>query len=134
MAYRIMAVNDEEDTCSICGRTNLKQVAWVVEFDADGNAVSDASPVGTTCAAKLARIRTATKTVRDFDYMKRNIIDAARARHPLNKRNNEIIKEWNRQGLLFLARKATPEMAELTANEAIIREAASKEFQGVELA
>ncbi|MHC4643923.1 MAG: hypothetical protein ACYTBJ_00375 [Planctomycetota bacterium] len=31
--YKIIAVNDEVDTCSCCGRTGLKRVAWVAMID-----------------------------------------------------------------------------------------------------
>jgi hypothetical protein len=43
--FEVMAVNDESDTCSCCGKTRLKRVVWISE---EGQ---DPSPFGTTCAA-----------------------------------------------------------------------------------
>lgn len=51
--YKIVAVNDEQDVCTICGKTNLKRVAWIVELDADGNAIGDAQAVGMDCAGRM---------------------------------------------------------------------------------
>lgn len=48
--HKIIAVNDETDACSCCGRTGLKRVAWVVAV-VDG-VEYDPAPYGTTCAAK----------------------------------------------------------------------------------
>jgi hypothetical protein len=48
--FKIVAVNDDTDTCSCCGRTNLKRVAWVATI-VDGVEFEPA-PFGTTCAAK----------------------------------------------------------------------------------
>jgi len=48
--YIIKAVNSDTDTCSCCGRTNLKKVAWV-SMVVDG-IENDPAPFGTTCAAK----------------------------------------------------------------------------------
>lgn len=46
--FRVVGVNDDQDTCSHCGKTGLKSVVWLqniqeqVEF-----------PVGSSCAAKM---------------------------------------------------------------------------------
>ena len=47
--FKIIAVNDDVDTCSCCGRTNLKKVAWVAQT-VNGTEY-DPAPFGTTCAA-----------------------------------------------------------------------------------
>jgi hypothetical protein len=50
MGYRIAAINDECETCSRCGKTGLKRVAWVFsEEDGPGSA----APVGLDCTAIL---------------------------------------------------------------------------------
>lgn len=51
--HRLLGVNDEADTCSQCGRRNLKRVAWLAELDADGNIAGDAAPFGTDCAGAI---------------------------------------------------------------------------------
>lgn len=48
--FKIVAVNDDVDTCACCGRTGLKRVAWVSEI-VEGVEM-DPAPYGTTCAAK----------------------------------------------------------------------------------
>jgi hypothetical protein len=47
--FTIVAVNNDVDTCSCCGRTDLKRVAWVA-MTVDGIEHAPA-PFGTTCAA-----------------------------------------------------------------------------------
>jgi hypothetical protein len=51
--YRIKGVNDDLDTCDLCGKTGLKKVAWLVELDAEGDEIGIAAPYGCCCAAKL---------------------------------------------------------------------------------
>jgi hypothetical protein len=49
----IKGTNDDVDTCSCCGRTNLKKVVWIAEI-IDGVEQSPAA-VGTTCASRMIR-------------------------------------------------------------------------------
>lgn len=58
--YRCVGVNDEADTCSQCGRTGLRRVAWLVPL-LDGAADGEVAPFGTTCAAHLLRGRVGRK-------------------------------------------------------------------------
>ena len=51
--YRIKGVNDDHDTCDLCGKTGLKKVVWMVELDSEGDEIGTAAPYGTCCAAKL---------------------------------------------------------------------------------
>jgi hypothetical protein len=53
--FKIVAVNNDTDTCSCCGRTGLKRVAWVAQT-IEG-IEHDPAPFGTTCAAN-AVVRT----------------------------------------------------------------------------
>jgi len=56
-SFKIVAVNDDVDTCSCCGRTELKRVAWVAEVV--HGVEMEPAPYGTTCAAKaVARFET----------------------------------------------------------------------------
>ena len=50
--YKLMGVNSDEDTCSCCGKTNLKRVMWLMELDEEGNANGEVFPMGTTCGQK----------------------------------------------------------------------------------
>ena len=47
---RIVALNDECDSCSRCGRTGLKRVAWIATEPGE-----DPIPYGTTCALRVLR-------------------------------------------------------------------------------
>lgn len=49
--YTIKGINDEEDTCSCCGKTGLKRVVWLAAVSVDGEE-SEPMPLGTSCAAK----------------------------------------------------------------------------------
>ena len=55
--YTVVGINDDEDTCSHCGRTNLKRVVWLAAHDDDGNVIST-SFYGVDCAARLAGLPT----------------------------------------------------------------------------
>jgi len=48
VTYRIAAINDEVETCSRCGKSGLKRVAWVYEAE---EGPSTAAPVGLDCAS-----------------------------------------------------------------------------------
>lgn len=50
MAHKIAAINDEVETCSLCGRTGLKRVAWVYRLE-DGP--HTAVPLGLDCASTV---------------------------------------------------------------------------------
>ena len=58
--YTVKGVNNDEETCSHCGRTNLKRVVWLSALDADGNEGTVAH-YGVDCAARLIT-STGTKT------------------------------------------------------------------------
>lgn len=51
--YKIKGINDDVDTCTACGKTNLKRVAWLVALDSEGGEDGDAFPVGMDCAGKM---------------------------------------------------------------------------------
>lgn len=50
--FRLVGINDDANTCSCCGRDDLKRVLWLVALDADGNPEGDPIPYGTSCGAK----------------------------------------------------------------------------------
>lgn len=91
--YRITAINDEYDTCSLCGKPNLKKVAWVVEIDNDGNVISDAQPVGMDCAGKMlkwgnAKTRKAITLFNEYEALK------ARALKMAKKHGKAVVADW----------------------------------------
>ena len=52
--YRIVGINDDQDSCLCCGRTGLKRVVWMIPLDVDGNADGTPEHYGTSCAARIA--------------------------------------------------------------------------------
>lgn len=58
VAHKIAAINDEVETCSLCGRTGLKRVAWVYRLD-DGP--HTAVPLGLDCASTVLGYATRVK-------------------------------------------------------------------------
>ena len=52
--YRIVGINDDQDTCQCCGKTGLKRVVWMVPIDVDGNPEGEPECYGTSCAARIA--------------------------------------------------------------------------------
>ena len=51
--YRLVGCNDDFDTCACCGKTGLKRVMMLAPLDPDGGVEDEASPYGTSCAARL---------------------------------------------------------------------------------
>ena len=51
--FRIVGVNDDQTTCLLCGREELKRVVWLVALDADGNPEGTPGHYGTSCAARM---------------------------------------------------------------------------------
>jgi len=97
-------VNSDLDTCTACGRTGLKRVAWLVALDADGNEDGDAVAFGTDCAGKAllgAKSRKNTDAITSVG----RIMDTARrwlaAGHDADKVADAI---WNRYGYQTEAR------------------------------
>jgi hypothetical protein len=46
ITLKLYGINDDSDTCSECGKTNLKRVMWI------GSEDTDPAPYGTTCGAR----------------------------------------------------------------------------------
>ena len=74
--YRLLGVNQDQDTCSHCGKQNLKKVVWLQAIDQDGSEVGGPEPVGANCAARMLRYvhgRTADTVLRraeEIDYQR----------------------------------------------------------------
>lgn len=49
--YKILAINDEQDFCQCCGKTNLKRVVWMENLD-----TGSIAHYGTTCAAHHSKL------------------------------------------------------------------------------
>lgn len=111
--YGLKAINDEAETCSICGKVHLKRVMWIVELDQDGNPIGDVFNCGTTCGAKLLKITTAqieTK-VKHFQTEVTRQRKQLQESHPAMVEAWQIVESWNERGLTYAERKQTPEYA-----------------------
>lgn len=77
--YKLKGINDDYDTCEVCGKTNLKRVMWLVEISEDGDEITEAFPAGTMCGAKLLglRLRSEAKVNRKIDEIAREQVAAA---------------------------------------------------------
>lgn len=49
--YTLKGINNDSDTCEICGKVELKRVMWLAELDADGGETHNIIAAGTTCGA-----------------------------------------------------------------------------------
>ena len=96
--FTLLGVNDDHDTCSLCGRTNLKRVAWLAPLDADGNEAGEAAPYGTDCAGALLLGRKDRKNT-ELVRSRGEALELARrllaAGHPAAKVAQAV---WNRTG------------------------------------
>ena len=55
--YKLRGINDDHNTCEVCGKTNLKKVMWISEVTQDGETL-DPFAAGTTCGANLLGVAT----------------------------------------------------------------------------
>lgn len=51
--YAVLGVNQDQDVCDVCGKTNLKKVVWFSELNSQGEKVGNPFCTGVDCAAKL---------------------------------------------------------------------------------
>lgn len=52
--FKVYGVNDDTDTCEVCGKTNLKKVVWLMPLDEEGNELAATPmPVGVDCAGRM---------------------------------------------------------------------------------
>lgn len=51
--YKVLAINDDQEFCSCCGKQGLKRVVWLINLDKDGNEYGEPVNYGTSCAGKL---------------------------------------------------------------------------------
>jgi len=59
--YVLKGINDDYDTCELCGKTGLKRVMWLAPINEDGEEIADPGAYGTTCGAKLLGLRIRSK-------------------------------------------------------------------------
>lgn len=98
--YRLLGINDDETTCTVCGKVELKRVMWLQELDPDGGLLGDPFWCGTTCGAKLLRGRYTpaqlAKVAKNYDYevyRKRQTIYMA---HPAKRQADDKLMELDR--------------------------------------
>lgn len=143
--YQLLGVNDDETTCCICGRVELKRVMWLQEMDREGGRMGDPFWCGTTCGAKLLKGRyTASKlatVAKNYDYevyrRRRDIY----LTHPAKRQADDKMMELNRleertapHGRWpLVVRMAHPLMAEYKRLDAEARKAADEAEIVIEL-
>lgn len=111
--YTLKGVNDEENSCVVCGKIELRRVMWIAELDEDGNEVGDAFHCGTTCGAKLLKrkishINNVVKNFESIVRVKRMDLYSKRQRE-LGR--DELLNQLT--GLSWAERIARPQWAEL---------------------
>jgi len=112
--YTLLAVNDDSQECTICGRTELKKVMWLCELDTDGNKTENIFQCGTTCGAKVlktsvAKFKTRVKNFASKVYCKK--YDAKQS-HPNTQKMNDILTAFEKLGLSYPERKSHSLMIE----------------------
>lgn len=63
--YAVKGINDDVDTCEVCGKRGLKRVVWLVELSPEGEELGEPMPVGTDCAGRMMGWRFGPKKVAD---------------------------------------------------------------------
>jgi hypothetical protein len=82
--YAVKGINDDVDTCEVCGKRGLKRVVWLVELSKEGEELGDPMPVGTDCAGRMMGWRFGPKKIADKlsqmhrDYMEKIVSDAVK--------------------------------------------------------
>ena len=83
--YKLRGINDDHNTCEVCGKTNLKKVMWLSEITKDGE-VLDPFAAGTTCGSKMLGI-SGSKQIKE-----RKIQEIAK--NQINKAVDELVSGW----------------------------------------
>lgn len=63
--YAVKGINDDVDTCEVCGKRGLKRVVWLVELSPEGEELGEPMPVGTDCAGRMMGWRFGPKKIVD---------------------------------------------------------------------
>jgi acetyl-CoA carboxylase carboxyltransferase component len=89
---KITAINDEQDYCSICGKTHLKKVVWL-----EDSTTGELHHVGTECAAKLLKISKLETTKQIKAYEKKLQAEQKQKEAELKKQEqikHNIMMNW----------------------------------------
>lgn len=101
--HRLLGVNSDHDTCTACGKTGLKRVAWIAEVTADGEA-GDPAAYGTDCAGMILHGRKSAANTDRVTRIGRLLATASRwlaEGHPADK---VAVALWDRYGYTTEAR------------------------------
>lgn len=63
--WTVKAINDDQATCEICGKEDLKRVVWL-----ENSETQEIIAAGTTCAAKLQKIKVSEQKKKENDFLK----------------------------------------------------------------
>jgi len=85
--YNILGINDDQDTCDLCGKTGLARVVWL-----ENTETQEVIACGTTCAAKLQKISVKEQKKAEKDFEKEQRAKAAAELRPFERANDAVIK------------------------------------------
>lgn len=128
--FALKGINDEAQTCAICGRVELKRVMWLVELAQDGSECGEAFHCGTTCGAKLLGYTQSAMSTKVKNYK----AEVARRRyqiernHPANVQADELIRQLNALNLFGAARFTHPLFAQMSELHRIAHEYAEAQI------
>ena len=113
--YALKGINDDETTCSVCGRVELKRVMWVVELDADGNELGDPFHCGTTCGAKMMnqQLKVVNKVASTFEAKRKKQIWFNKYKKENELGVRDILEQLNGMKLSFSERTSHPLYVEM---------------------
>jgi len=65
MLWKILGINDDQSTCDLCGKSELKRVVWL-----ENTETQEVMALGTTCAAKMQKITVKVQKANEKDFFK----------------------------------------------------------------
>ena len=98
--FVIKGINDEQDTCSCCGKTGLKRVVWIEDTE-----TGDINHFGTSCATRPAKCfgittKEINAEIRKFEaaeLTKRNAARHARFLAAIDKAESLYTGGWDKK-------------------------------------
>jgi len=88
--WQVMGINDDEDTCSECGKVELQRVVWL-QNELTGELIH----VGTVCAARLQKIPVKEQRKAEKDFIKAAIKTARSELSPLRRAYFLHMEDYN---------------------------------------
>lgn len=86
--YEILAINDEQSTCVVCGKIELKRVVWMKDQE-----TGEILHVGTSCAANLQKISVKAQKQQEKDFEAQVLQQAKEELNPFKQAKQEADKK-----------------------------------------